>query len=375
MQNGENMYPKLIRLMTKEDWVHTGEFIKEYFHPRYILLNRKFFDWQYQHNPYGKAGKFSFKIADTGGRFLGFLGFVPYQLMVAGSTHVSAGALCNFMIRKDCRALGFGSLFIRDMENDFQIIWGTGYNEKTAPMYEKMGWRLMGNVHRYIKVLDSKRMAQFTYGTEFNGVSPFEDSFCSLPSRRHAVTKTERFGEEIEALGQRLSGKYPIAVERRTDYLNWRYADHPKFRYSILVSRKGKAVRGYIVFRLERAIEEKGSGQYLVGRIVDLMASDDAELDLLSGAVDYIRQKGAIMADYFCTGRFHGTTLEKLGFVRGECDVYSDIPRRLNPIDREKIAPINFVVHVNPKVLQRDLFFDINNWYITTGEGDTDRPN
>lgn len=64
------------------------------------------------------------------------------------------------------------------------------------------------------------------------------------------VTPVERFGPEVDALWQSLQPELKLAVVRDARYLNWRYADHPDIRYTLLECRErtSGALRGLAVY-------------------------------------------------------------------------------------------------------------------------------
>lgn len=374
-------YPGLFRLMSRKDWERFSEFVREYYHRRYILLDREFFEWQYRRGPLPRTGDFSVKIVAQEPRLLGFCGFVPYDIRTFGKAGLRAAGLCNLMVARECRALGVGLALVESVAGDFDVTWGTGYamgeggKSRTGPIFEKAGWRIMEELGRYVAVLDGTGVARLAYGPEFRGTSPFAAAAPSAVPGGAAVTEVERFSSEVERLWEGLADKYPIAVARHAEYLNWRYADHPRFRYWILVACAREKWNGYVVFRVEQATEADGGVAYTVGRIVDIVAHESAERPLLAAALQALRESGAVMADYFSTGSFHREALESLDFFRCDVPLYRDIPRRLSPVDRAMLVPVNFVLRVGETVPQRERFFDSTNWYITTGEGDIDRPN
>ena len=78
--------------------------------------------------------------------------------------------------------------------------------------------------------------------------------------------------------------------------------------------------------------------------------------------------------DFFFTGDFHVPSLELCGFKEAHKKPYSLIPIRFDPIDRN-IMTINLAYKIlNSKRVDRRIN-QIDNWYVTKGDGDQDRPN
>ena len=60
----------------------------------------------------------------------------------------------------------------------------------------------------------------------------------------------ERFGEDADALWERVKPEIGYTLFRNTEFLNWRYADHPKVRYRLFRARRGGETVGVTAFRI-----------------------------------------------------------------------------------------------------------------------------
>jgi len=63
------------------------------------------------------------------------------------------------------------------------------------------------------------------------------------------VAEVARAGPEFDALFARLAPDLRYLAVRDAAFLNWRFADHPDFRYSMLAARDANGLRGYAVVR------------------------------------------------------------------------------------------------------------------------------
>jgi len=64
-----------------------------------------------------------------------------------------------------------------------------------------------------------------------------------------SVEEVPRFGADVDALWERMTGELRLAVVRDARYLNWRYADHPDVHYRLLACRaRDGALRGIAVY-------------------------------------------------------------------------------------------------------------------------------
>ncbi|GEM_PF-2436687 len=81
--------------------------------------------------------------------------------------------------------------------------------------------------------------------------------------------RIDRFNKRMLSFIKNIESKFSFIITRNSTYLNWRYCDCPSKKYIIYIAKKGAAVKGYMVLR----IEPKG------GYIVELLADpDDAGL-------------------------------------------------------------------------------------------------
>lgn len=355
----------LVKNYSIQDWIKFKKFITEQFHSKYILSDKEFFLWQYVRNPYTRRA--AMKIIAYNDQFLGYLGLIPSKLNIFGTIHTSGCALCNLKISEHCRAFGLGSFLIKDVMEEYEIMWGTGYHPQTGPMYSKIGgWYLLGDLKRYIKIFNPKSI-----------VTIIDEKFKlekdkSVSEGNIKIWKIYRFSQEVNNFWKNMTAKYPISVEREQVYLNWRYVEHPSFQYSILYAQKKNVFVGYIIFRI--ATSSGGKKELRIGHIVDLVAENDAVQPLVMAAEDEMRKENADLIDYFSTGKFHHADFLNLGYHLNNEKKYEEIPLYFNPISKKR-SQINFLVYCADSLKDLKGIRDINNWYITKGDGDKDRPN
>ena len=104
------------------------------------------------------------------------------------------------------------------------------------------------------------------------------------------------------------------------------------------------------------------------------MCYDEYEEHLLSLLVDRFKSKKVDFIDFFFTGNFHVKSLLRQGFVDCDDKLYRDIPMLFSPLDRDK-KEITWAIYSSNYGDSKHSFTDKNNWYITKGDGDQDRPN
>ena len=79
-----------------------------------------------------------------------------------------------------------------------------------------------------------------------------------------------RFDERIDVFYNKVKEHFHFLLEKKKEYINWRYGDPRGGVFTIFQAESSNAVCGYIVLRVNRHVEE-----YPVGWIVDLLVRPD----------------------------------------------------------------------------------------------------
>ena len=147
-----------------------------------------------------------------------------------------------------------------------------------------------------------------------------------------------------------------VAACRDAAFLQWRYEQHPSFRYEVL-----RDSSGFAAYR----IEEVRDPSLKVMRIVDFLGGPRLAAELGEGA----QAAGVVFADFSCTSAPFGAALEDAGFQR-EDRLPAELPGRFQPLDFSD-RPIVSCFWAAPR-LAVDLGGD--DLYVTRADSDLDRP-
>lgn len=359
------IFKKYIQFFKEEDWKSLKEFIKKYTHERYILSDKKYFDWQFM--PPNKEIKTpSVLILKNRGSILGYLGLISLKMNYFGE-EIKGTCLANLMTDSSLRNKGAGVDFIeKAQEEGGDVVYTTGYIPPVDSIYEHFEWKKEILLRRFILIINKGKVINLIGKNTVLFVPALEE----LPTESEYIFEEKQIlGDEINDLWNKVKYKYPITIMRDEEYLNWRYTQNPFLKYHIFIGKKNNQIESFIVVRIEK------TAKYTIGRIIDFMATDDAETHTLLNAVEFCKKQKVYLIDFFFTGNFHVTSLKQLGFMEGDTEPYSLIPIRFNPIDK-RIMTINFTFKFMNKKMMQDLQSNnVNNWYITKGDGDQDRLN
>lgn len=135
------------------------------------------------------------------------------------------------------------------------------------------------------------------------------------------INRIHSFGDDIEVFWEEVSPDFSFILERRKDYLNWRYAD-PRAGEHIIFAAYGEAkTLGYIVLRINRYIEE-----YPVGFIVDILTrTRETEIaeKLIGAAVDYFEEREINLVNCLMVkGSLYEKALRENGFLDSRLNIH-----------------------------------------------------
>ncbi len=218
------------------------------------------------------------------------------------------------MILQSYRGLGLGHKLYAEVSKDWPILVTLTMALATRRMAERLGAVDLGEVKLYSRIgrLNGRTVERFlrirtAYHPRLNSLArrlcrylmihrllsgtgnilvSMRNALGRAPSQRRDTTifETDRFGPESELLWRRISAGFPIAFERDSKFLNWRFRQCPQLKYRcFLASRNGLPV-GYIVLREAESVELP------IGIIVDLMAErhdGNTVRDLLAFALEF----------------------------------------------------------------------------------------
>jgi hypothetical protein len=153
------------------------------------------------------------------------------------------------------------------------------------------------------------------------------------------VRETDRqFGEEFDRLWEEVARSLTVAVERRKEYLNWRYAN-PCASYHILRADVDGRLRGFLVF-----VYQNRKALRTV-RVLDLLfASPEVGTRLVEACISRAKEDKAHVLKLY-KNRLTKDLSGSLGLV-------------------EAWIPNHIVARIGASDLQ-EIILDISNWFLT----------
>ena len=365
------------------DFPRIGNFLDQYWQKDYVYVRHPdLFDWTFSRDLWDQEG-YSFALMEDKDDIVGILGAIPFVFNRLGESF-RAVWFVNYMIRPDYRR---GPLAMRLLgafhRPPYSLEIAFGLNPRVAPIYQRLGWRLLKPIHRHFAVLPdtTERMKELVRlahpDCEAHRAESLASRFTLKTTARSSVPFAGELPQSWDLCDWSKMASRSIGAARDTDYLTWRYLKHPGFKYHFLAVPDGPRT-GLAVWRLETIRLRTSHGTEdvdKVGRLVEFLpASRNNAAQLLSIFWNQLRATGALGADSFGYHGENNTWLEEFGFHDVETDPDGQmIPGRFQPLEPRPGTMLGAVRAQDDLSLGSEEFDGI--WYWTKSDADQDRPN
>jgi GNAT superfamily N-acetyltransferase len=317
--------------------------------------SRRRWAWQYRENP-RSDGAPEIWVAREGGRILGQYASMPVRLWW-GDREVRASWGMDVFLREEVRGQGVGALLFDTWSQNVDVALGLGLTTSSYSLFQKLGYRDVGPVPFYRKILDPAavlarrvgRAAATIAGPLLGAALRSLNPEAPEGGAGVAVRPATGFGPEYDRLWARARSSYAMCVRRDAAYLEWKYERCPHRRYARWEARRGDDLVGFAVSRHE---DYRG---LRLGWITDVFAeaSDGAARQaLLSAVLADFRQARVARAQAFSLHSGLGNELLRRGFSRGP-------------------SPMQFCVR--SRAGGNEVLADPGRWHVVFGDSDMDR--
>ncbi|MCW6511338.1 hypothetical protein [Lichenifustis flavocetrariae] len=321
-----------------------------------------FLSWLFQKNP---AGPGSGILLRRHGALIGFAGLSPRSAIKDGRTFKVAHGL-DFMVDPAATKGLSGAYAIKVADAWAKLAsadrYAFGVNFPNANSYRlltsaRLGWRRVLAPRLLVRPLPGLRLTEGLPTRIPPGLAAIGGDIAARALGLYAALarggeKPARLVTDFDWLRGGGSDKTRgIAFLREPATLNWRYREHPAYRYRIFAhdgdtgSASGLVTSPRTLFGVESSL------------IVDLVGEEqpDACLALVSSAVADAKTQGAsIVGALACAGGLLDRVLKRLGFI--------PVPERFNP------KPFYMVAH--PLAASTDAAFAGAEWRFAWGDTD-----
>lgn len=342
--------------------------------PHHILSrDQKLFEFMFEQLPHKNSvfhtEEYAMLGAFDGEEIIGFLGTMPFTFNNKGKKGLAI-TFANWIVKESMRHTGAGLKLISEakaLNPDAIVVLGIGKQAK--PIYDMMRWNVLEDTPRWVGINDKELVSDvFLEGDQspIRYYSNIQEIVCSTVAQRIESLNSELWDEFY----WNVFAKNTIGIARDAAFLNWRYFNHPTFDYIALAVKDGEQYEGLAIVR----IEEVANG-YKIGRIVEMMYSTQDSAVALANAIVHL-DESVLFYDFYSFSTVSTWGLEAVGFKRvykTEEDPFV-LPTRFQPVDLEITSMISAIYLTERSKEKFHVALD-QQWYITKGDADQDRPN
>lgn len=317
--------------------------------------NEARFQWMYLDNPAGLARVWLARVGAEG-TVIGMASAFPRRLMVQGCVR-TGWVLGDFCMAEEYRSLGPSVKLQRAcltvVEGVDDTLCYDFPSQSMMAVYRRLGIAPFRPVVRWAKPLRvNRKMRALMGGSVLSaGISALGNSALRLwDAGRRSVPSVDvsRQSSDCDAefakLGDGLAAHQAVALERSSEYLNWRYRRNPLGRTDMLTARRFGRVVGYAVYA------HQGDDAVLIDLFGE--AESDVAGSLVASLVAILRRhKTQTLSAYLIDGHPLAGVLAKWGFQ----------PREMIP----------FVVHAGSRRSLWSEQLSKMDWRIMAGDRDT----
>jgi hypothetical protein len=327
--------------------------VRESFGDDVDIAYEEYYVWQYLENPLGKGNVL---FAYDGEKAVGQIASIPCVYKIR-DRNVPVSSIMNLSVSSQYQGKGImGELVSRIQQADESFFYTVIPNGAAIRGYLKKQFHPMPMAFmiRPVRLSNYFRNRRFLNSL----LRPFDTIWAKKKhtSKLNIEEQVSLFDERFDGLFKATSENSTMRQVRDSKFLNWRYRNNPRRKYSTLVAiRQDGNLEGYITLRIAEIFGKS------MGLIVDLVTQKDSDAGrgLLASALDYFRINGVAFAMVVCfPGRKEYKLLKEVGFF--------NCPNRFRP------HPLTLCLKVSDKSqIGKGILTSPSNWFFMFGDYET----
>jgi hypothetical protein len=289
--------------------------------------------WKYLENPVNK-GLVSLCLDND--KIVGCFHSVPMNIKIGDNIYKSTTGT-DLAVHPDYRRIGiYGKmksvLYTAEKKENILFHFGVSGNPILIERGKREGQRYFPyETYKYVKIKDMNEHVKnwddvsatkiFGYKTLYT-LNVIKRSYSKKEaSSEYDIINIDHFSESIDEFWEEVYKQYNFIVEKRKNYLNWRYTSPHCGSYQIIVAYDQNNIKGYAVLKIDRS-----RPRYSVGYIVDLLTESDGlstAYQLMKNAIDYFdSEKVNMILWQIITGHPYTQVAEHFNLLNSRSQVY-----------------------------------------------------
>jgi hypothetical protein len=327
-----------------------------------MLSNNRFYNWQFQSPPCNQGHDHCVVAYDDKlDAVAGVMGLNERTFYLDGKP-LRGAELTTWIVSEQYRAVGAGAKILKKITDEFDVLIGMGISEAALPVYLRSGFRYMRQIPRFVKIINFAAVEAYCtvdpigqrLVTTWN--KPTVGAYRASPLSPAAVT----------AAFDTAKGNCNL-FSRLPQDLQWRYTDHPYFKYHHFAVSAGDGHGEVIVAFRVHEVKEGFKVLHLMDMFGDASSIDAARSFIEEYAVNH--QIDVI--DFYCTASGVYRHLIANHWYSTSDDYYFKFPHLFSPVEMRDPPTTSLIYWAKSELAG---LADIARLYITKQDADLDRP-
>ena len=293
---------EIVRLR-REQLSELGSFLKLAYPDEQRKRLPDYLEWYFLNNPHTDPERLPLWVATNENEIVGQVATIPVDLK-AGSASTKAIWILEFILLPEFRGQGLGKRLVLKAGEEYSTMITLGINEASTRVFTSLGWKALGGIHRYHRMLFAGSAAQ-TPPLLRAALDVLSSPLRIVPrppkrSSRYEIGHDTTFGPEMDELWERASTQWPVAVRRERKFLSWQFLQQPGKKFEVLkLFEKGKLV-GYAAMFFRKGQGIAPPPKAAISDLVYGASNQDEVIDALLGAAVQLaiaRRAGSLVTD------------------------------------------------------------------------------
>ena len=334
-------------------------FYSRYWERPIALAREDFVNWQFSMSPHAR-GKNNTVVALLGDEIIAAMGAVPRPFYSDGKFS-EAAELTTWVVAPEARGRGVGTKILKFLQGRYQFLSGAGITAQALPVYLKCEFTFLAHIPRFFFI------------SRFDLIDAFAQPSTSAVA---LVKNRQKMGKNINvyahpcsasSICKQLEENACAQGMRNSDYLKWRYDQHPVFNYEgyeVVDTTRNKLKTGVIVR------QDNVDGVPFL-HLIDIVGCPSTYSLAVAFLEAEAMRRGCAFVDASCTSNKLVLAFRARGWNSVIDDPFIEMPSLFHPVEFRRPPTTSLVFWSKAN---KDKTYEFGSLHFTKGDLDLDRP-
>jgi hypothetical protein len=346
----------IVDTFPKTRWPELNQFIKQTHGDKHVMQNKELFEWFY--SPIPDQNVYNMIVGLKNNQVISILGYLPTKFLVNGKFIAGAWTALWFSLPEE--RSGIGALLMKRLMEMYPIVAGQGASAMNKKIVEAMGHEFEPIIPKVVGVIDKSLIQNLLQ-------QPNRFNKCLIiPTNPSKFKPSRSLTREINWENY---SNIKFGTLRDADYIHRKYMENPFLKYELITAGDDRTPTIVILRIIQTSLGFK------VARIVEFFGPNISDNEIqwnkaLEEVLLLADKRKCAYIDFYSTSTMINNFLIKMGFYE---DNEGLLPSLLDPVESDRKSQ-NLELFVEPSLRAAESL-GINDFFVTRGDGDQDRPN